>query len=145
LRRTTPLALCIAASLLLAALLGACAGAPVQCPEAESSCASAFSDCEPAPQGCVALPPGVSYGLVTIDASPTPASIYVDGRAVGRTPLRHPLSFTDQTRYVIVVAEPLYPHQTRQERRIRVPPLPERIQFFMNNPAEADDADSPRP
>jgi hypothetical protein len=83
----------------------------------------------------------VSYGLVDIAASPTPASIYVDGQLVGRAPLRYPLYFTNQTRYVSVVAEPLYPNQTRQERRIRVPPLPDRIQFFMNNPAADESSD----
>jgi hypothetical protein len=127
---------------LAAASLGGCAGqGTLDCPSGHNACAGAFADCDPIPEACSNLPPGVSYGLVDIAASPTPASIYVDGEAVGRTPLRYPLYFTNQTRYVSVVAVPLYPNQTRQERRIRVPPLPNRIQFFMNNPAVEDSSE----
>jgi hypothetical protein len=118
-----------------AATIPGCASQVLDCSGAHHACAGAFADCEPVPDVCRDLPPGVSYGLVDIASSPTPASIYVDGEPVGRTPLRHPLHFTDKTRYVLIVAEPLYPNQTRQEQRIRVPPLPNRIQFFMNNPA----------
>jgi hypothetical protein len=100
-----------------------------------------LGDCESVPKPCRDLPPGVSYGVVDIDTSPTPALIYVDGQPVGKAPLRHLLYFADETRFVIVVAEPMYPNQTRQERRIRVPPLPTRIQFFMNNPAADDSSD----
>jgi hypothetical protein len=125
---------------LAAATLGGCAGRQtLDCSGGGNTCAGPFEDCEPLPDACRDLPPGVSYGLVEIATSPTPASLYVDGQLVGRAPLRYPLYFTNETRYVSVVAEPLYPNQTRQERRIRVPPLPDRIQFFMNNPA-ADDA-----
>jgi hypothetical protein len=127
---------------LVAATLVGCAGqASFDCSGRRNACAGAFADCDPLPEACRDLPPGVSYGPVDIAASPTPASIYVDGQPVGRTPLRYPLYFTNQTRYVIVVAEPLYPNQTRQERRIQVPPLPNRIQFFMNNPAVDESSD----
>jgi hypothetical protein len=119
-----------------AAILAGCVSPPaLDCSGARNACPGAFADCKPLPAACRDLPPGVTYGLVEIATSPTPASIYVDGQPVGRTPLEYPLYFTNQTRYVSVVAEPLYPNQTRQERRIRVPPLPNRIQFFMNNPA----------
>lgn len=128
----------LASSLSIATLIG-CSTRPLDCSGQRNACAGAFADCAPVPESCRNVPPGVSYGLVDIDTSPTPASIYVDGERVGVTPLRHPLYFNNQTRYVIVVAEPMYPNQTRQERRIRVPPLPNRIQFFMNNLA-ADDA-----
>jgi hypothetical protein len=127
---------------LAAATLAGCAGqATLDCPGGRNACLGTFVDCQPLPDACRGLPPGVSYGLVDIATSPTPASIYVDGQLVGRTPLSYPLYFTNQTRYVSVIAEPLYPNQTRQERRIRVPPLPDRIQFFMNNPAVDDSSD----
>jgi hypothetical protein len=97
------------------------------------------------PETCRGIQPGASQGVVVIDSSPTPAAIRVDGEHVGQTPLRHLLSYTSQTRYLTVVAEPLYPSQMRQERRLRVPPLPSRIHFFMNNPSTGDQApEAPR-
>jgi hypothetical protein len=126
---------------LAAATLAGCAVQTLDCSGRRNACAGAFANCEPLPEICRDLPPGVSYGLVDIATSPTPAAIYVDGKPVGRSPLRYPLYFTNQTRYVGVVADPLYPNQTRQERRIRVPPLPNRIQFFMHNPATDEASD----
>jgi hypothetical protein len=80
------------------------------------------------------IPPGASQAEVEILSSPTSATIYLDGQSIGRTPLTHPLWYSSRTRYLTLTAEPLYPGQARQEQQLRVPPLPRRVQFFMNNP-----------
>ena len=116
-----------------AGTLAGCAGQSLRCSDPKYDCDEIFGDCHPAPPGCRRLQPGASVASVVIDSSPTTAEIYVDGELIGRTPLEYPLSFTSETRYVVVVAKPLYPSQTRQERRLRVPPPPDRIQFFMTN------------
>ncbi len=80
-------------------------------------------------------PGGVTIAPVEIDSAPTTAWIYVDGKYVGNTPLVYGLAYDSATKYIEVVAEPLpsHPVQVRQWQRIQVPPLPTRIQFFMNN------------
>jgi hypothetical protein len=90
------------------------------------------------PDPCGYLPLGASNTLVEIDSSPTPAAIYVNGDYVGQTPLRRYLWFSSTVRTVTVVAKPLYPGQGRQEQRLRVPHLPRRLTFFMNNPIKTD-------
>ena len=114
-------------------LLAACAAPKTDCAGTTPDCIAMFGDCVPSPPECLNVAPGASFTWVDIDSSPTPAAIYVDGRYIGRTPLQYPLAFTSRTRYVVVVAEPLYSTQTRQEQRLAVPPVPDRIQFFMNN------------
>jgi hypothetical protein len=89
-------------------------------------------------------PLGTSYATVEIASSPTPAMIHVDGAYMGRTPLHCVLSFSNRTRFITVTATPIYPAQAEQKIRLRVPPLPERIQFFMNNPDVEDAATSDR-
>ena len=97
------------------------------------------------PDPCGYIPPGASNTLVEIESSPTPAAIYVNGDYIGRTPLKHYLWFSSTIRTVIVVAKPLYPGQGRQEQRLRVPHLPRRLTFFMNNPVKTEsDADMSR-
>lgn len=118
---------------LCAALVSACAAPKIDCATTTPDCIAIFGDCQPSPPECLNVRSGASFAWVDIDSSPTPAAIYVNGEYVGETPLQYPLAFTSRTRYVVVVAEPLYPTQTRQEQRLPVPPLPNRIQFFMNN------------
>jgi len=122
-----------------ATMLVACATQQLDCSGTRDDCeGKILGDCRPLPAECLSEQTGASFAWVDIDASPTPAAIHVNGEFIGRTPLRYPLSFTSQTRYVVVVAEPLYPSQSRQERRLLVPPLPNRIQFYMNNPEETE-------
>jgi hypothetical protein len=80
-------------------------------------------------------PDGITIAPVEIDSAPTAAWIYVNGKYVGNTPLVYGLAYDSGTRYIEVVAEPLpsHPVQVRQRQHITVPPLPTRIQFFMNN------------
>jgi len=130
-----PSALVIAmtlAALTSAVPLGGCATRHLDC----SSGARLFTL---GPDPCRYIPPGASNELVEIGSSPTAAAIYVDGTYVGKTPLKRYLWFSSTTHAVTVVAEPLYPGQARQEQRLRVPPLPGRLTFFMNNPAKSDD------
>ncbi len=122
-------------------MLAACATQPQQldCSGARDDCEeNILGDCRPLPAECLGVEPGASFKMVDIDAAPTPAAIYLNGEFIGRTPLRYPLSFSSQSRYMVVVAEPLYPNQSRQKRRMLMPPLPDRIQFYMNNPQETE-------
>ena len=80
------------------------------------------------------VPPGASHACVIIDAQPTRAAIYIDGDYVGTTPLHYSLWFESNTRYIRVLAQPMYANQAPQERLLQVPPVPRRLQFFMNNP-----------
>jgi hypothetical protein len=50
------------------------------------------------------------------------------------------LAYDSNTNYIEVIAEPLpdHPVQQRQVKHVRVPPLPTRIHFFLNNPEESD-------
>lgn len=124
-----------------ASMLAACATQPRQldCSGPRDDCEEyILGDCPPLPAECLGVEPGASFKLVDIDASPTPAAIYLNGEFIGRTPLRYPISFTSQSRYVVIAAEPLYPTQSRQERRMLMPPLPDRIQFYMNTPRETE-------
>jgi hypothetical protein len=94
--------------------------------------------------GCAstyATPPEVSAGVdgsttghVQISSGPTVAWIFIDGAYVGLTPLEQELNYQSGTRFVEVVAVPLYEAQARQVKRIQVPPLPQSLFFNMNNP-----------
>jgi len=81
-------------------------------------------------------PDGISIAPVEIDSSPTTAWVYVDGHYVGNTPLVYGLTYDSSMETIEVTAEPLPAHraQVRQTKHIRVPPLPRRIHFFLNNP-----------
>jgi hypothetical protein len=108
-----------------------------------ATCDGAFGPCAADVDPCRYIPPGATNSLVEIDSDPTPADIFVDGTYVGRTPLKRYLWFSSTTQAVTVVAEPLYPGQARQEQRMKVPPLPKRLTFFMNNPARTDGIGEP--
>jgi hypothetical protein len=128
--------------------LAGCAGdyatpTQVDCtPEARPICSPLQEGCPRPAAPCGYLPPGATNALVEIGSSPTPANIYVDGEYVGKTPLKRYLWFSSTTRAVTVVAEPLYPGQARQEQRLRVPPLPGRLTFFMNNAPTGEDGET---
>lgn len=90
--------------------------------------------------GCWSSPATVAPGVdgesvapVQIDSSPTSAWIYVDRKYVGTTPLEHHLAYSSTTESIEIVAEPIFPAQVRQRKRIQVRPLPYRVHFFMNN------------
>ena len=85
-------------------------------------------------------PGGISIAPVEIDSSPSSAWVYVDGKYIGNTPLVYGLAYDSNTNYIEVIAEPLpdHPVQQRQVKHVRVPPLPTRIHFFLNNPEESD-------
>lgn len=87
--------------------------------------------------GCASSPPeapgGATLREVQIDSSPTPAWIFVDGTFVGRTPVEPEIAFTHATRFIEVVAVPLYDSQTRQALRIVPPSLPRNMHFFLDN------------
>lgn len=104
---------------------------------AKPKCDPRFGHCAGDIDPCRHIPPGATSALLEIDSSPSSAKIFVDGTYVGRTPLKHYLWFFSTTRAIIVVAEPIYPGQARQEQRLTVPHLPKRLTFFMNNPAKA--------
>ena len=80
---------------------------------------------------------GQNVVKVKIDSSPTPAWIYIEDRFIGTTPLRYPVRYDSQRRSLEVVAEPLPDNtaQVRQRRSFSLPPLPNRVHFFMNNPS----------
>jgi hypothetical protein len=79
---------------------------------------------------------GHSTAIVLIDASPTPAWIYIENRFIGTTPLEYSVAYDSRRRSMEVVAEPLPDNtaQIRQRQRFSLPPLPTRVHFFMNNP-----------
>ncbi|WP_295582948.1 PEGA domain-containing protein [uncultured Lamprocystis sp.] len=114
----------------------------VGCATRNLDCSSGARPSAIEPDPCRYIPAGASNELVEIGSSPTSAAIYVDGIYVGKTPIKHYLWFLSTTRAVTVVAVPLYPGQARQEQRLRVPPLPRRLTFFMNNPARTADPDA---
>ncbi len=126
------------AELLPAILLLGCVTPPPVCTQDTDTPASRIEPGQSSAASCQSIPAGATSAPVEIDASPTPARILVDGVEIGPTPLRHHLWYSSTTRFIRITAEPLYPDQGRQERLIQVPPLPRRIQFFMNNPAATD-------
>jgi len=133
-----------AAAITTAVLLAGCAQPSLDCRAARGApCDSAFGPCAADLDPCRHVPPGATNALVEIGSAPTPADIYVDGEYVGRTPLKRYLWFSSTTRAITVVAEPLYPGQARQEQRLSVPPLPNRLTFFMNNPVKTDTTGEP--
>ncbi|MFO1406410.1 MAG: hypothetical protein U1F08_02620 [Steroidobacteraceae bacterium] len=79
-------------------------------------------------------PDGATLARVHIESAPTPAWIFVDGTYVGQSPLTHDIPYTDATRFVEVVAVPMYPAQTRQVVRMVPPSLPQDLTFFLDNP-----------
>jgi len=79
-------------------------------------------------------PNGENAAIVEIHASPTPAWIFVNGAYAGVTPLDYEMRFDSETRSLDVSAVPMYGSQTRQSKRLQVPPLPKRLHFFMNTP-----------
>lgn len=78
-------------------------------------------------------PEGATVREVRIDASPTPAWIFIDGTYVGRTPVEPEIPFTHATHFIEVVAVPLHESQTRQVLRITPPSLPRDLRFFLDN------------
>ena len=99
-----------------------------------SACASDFPE---APESYAGAD-GSTAAVVEIGASPSPAWIFVDGVYVGVTPLQYEMSFNSETAYLLVVAVPMNSSQTRQVKRIPVPPLPKRLHYFLNNASEAE-------
>ena len=95
-----------------------------------AGCASNYAK----PPAVYATTNGSTAARVRIDSSPTEAWIFVDGQYVGITPLEQKIKFWAATRYVEVVAVPMYPAQARQVKRLEVPPLPQTLFFDMNNP-----------
>ncbi len=84
------------------------------------------------------LPPeGSTYKRVVIDSYPTECRIYIDDVYMGETPLRRKMWFSSHSRNIVVVAEPMYPNQSRHVKLVTIPPLPARITFFMNTPPES--------
>ena len=79
-------------------------------------------------------PRGETVAQVHIESSPTPAWIFVDGNYVGQTPVTPDIPFTHDTRYVEVVAVPMYAAQTRQVLRVAPPSMPQSLTFFLDNP-----------
>lgn len=120
-------------------MVGGCAGGekktpPLPCTKRPSPCSSWDVDCDLPRPKCVQADLGPTQGWVDIQSSPTPAAIYQDGKFIGYTPMRHVMAFTSKTSRISLVAVPLYAGQAQQERLIKVPPLPERVSFLMNNP-----------
>jgi len=97
-----------------------------------SACASDFPEAPVSYAGA----DGETAAIVEIGASPSPAWIFIDGIYVGVTPLQYEMSFNSETAYLSVVAVPMYSSQTRQVKRIQVPPLPKRLHYFLNNASE---------
>jgi hypothetical protein len=129
------------AALTVAIALAGCAQPSRDCRAARGApCDSAFNPCASTVDACRDVPLGATNALVEIGSVPTTADIYVNGDYIGRTPLKRYLWFSSATRTITVVAEPLYPGQARQEQRLSVPPLPERVTFFMNNPVKTSAA-----
>ncbi len=87
--------------------------------------------------GCASAPldtpGGATVREVRIDSSPTPAWIFIDGSFAGCTPVVSEIPFTHATRFIEVVAVPLYDSQTRQALRIVPPSLPRNMHFFLDN------------
>ena len=123
--------------LALALLATGCAPPQRTCLTVAARCNSLIGICEQPPAACAEVPAGANQALVEILSNPTTAEIYVEGKSIGHTPITYPIWYNSQTRFIRVSAEPLYPGQARQEHRLRAPPLPARIQFFMNNPAQS--------
>ncbi len=118
----------------LLALIAACGGnPPMSCSGDPEPCSPLWEDCLGSATRCLSADTGADRAWVEIESAPTPAAIYLDDRFIGYTPLRYAMSFTSTQGSLKLVAVPLYAGQAQQERSIIVPPLPERVSFFMNN------------
>jgi hypothetical protein len=95
-----------------------------------AGCASDYAE----PPETRATQDGSTAAPVQIVSSPTEAWIFVDGEYVGITPMEQEISFWAATRFIEVVAVPMYPAQARQVKRLELPPLPHTLMFDMNNP-----------
>lgn len=120
-------------SFLFLLLVTGCATPPPRCDNISEDCSSWPGACRSLPKACAEVPAGADHVLVEILSSPTHAAIYLDGKFIGTSPLLHPLWYSSKTRFLRLTAEPLFPGQARQEQLIKIPPLPSRIQFFMNS------------
>ncbi|WP_156427884.1 hypothetical protein [Thiohalocapsa sp. ML1] len=120
-------------ALLSAALLAGCQLTGPARPTLSTDCSAFAPDCMPRSRRPLTVADGETRQWVDIDSAPTAAAIYVNGRFIGYSPMRYPMAFNSQDRALSIVAVPLYPGQAQQERLIRVPPLPTRVSFFMNN------------
>lgn len=125
-----------AAALLVGALCAGCAGkATTGCSGLYRACTPFEADCGSGWTHCRSNAGGATEEIVQIDSQPTTAAIYVDGRFVGYSPLRHRMRYTSETARIEVAAVPLFSRQTQQVREIVVPPLPRRVLFSMTNTA----------
>jgi len=81
-------------------------------------------------------PQGRGVVSMEIDASPSPAWVYIQQRFIGTTPLVYQFHYDSTLKEVEIVAEPLPCHtaQLRQKLTLPLPPVPARVHFFMNNP-----------
>jgi len=94
-----------------------------------SGCASQWAS----QQDSYAGDDGSTMAVIEITSSPTSAWIFIDGVYVGATPIEMEMSFGAGTSYLEVAAVPIHDSQSRQVKRIKVPPLPKSIHFLMNN------------
>jgi hypothetical protein len=103
-------------------------------PLAHRGCSAFQKDCEPARPRPPTVAEGATRHRGRIDSDRTPAAIYLNGRFIGYSPLQHPVGFSSDEHVISLVAVPLFPGQSQQERLIRVPPVPSRVSFFMSRP-----------
>ena len=78
---------------------------------------------------------------VTLDSTPSPAHIYLEGKLSGITPMMLPLEVFQQQQ-TLLTAMPLYAHQFRQDVILSEGRLPERVLFYMDIPAASEEDQS---
>jgi hypothetical protein len=121
------------ALLALCACAGCAGNAPSGCTGVYRTCTPFEEHCRGGWLRCGTDASGATQEIVRIDSRPTTAAIYVDGRFVGYSPVRHRIRFSSETSSVQIAAVPIYEGQAQQTRELLVPPLPRRVLFLMNN------------
>jgi outer membrane protein OmpA-like peptidoglycan-associated protein len=75
---------------------------------------------------------GMFSKTIKIRSLPTKATIFINEREIGTTPLKYKLSHED-SRMINIKAVPLYPNQYTQNIFVMIPPIPKTMTIYMNH------------
>lgn len=87
---------------------------------------------------------GMFSQTLKIRSLPTKATIFINEKEIGTTPLKYKISHEDR-RMLNVKAVPIYPNQYTQNIFLMVPPIPKKMTIYMNHYPEDYDRNKDLP